>query len=853
MRSAPRSRSGFAIAGWLARFIVVATIVGIAGRVDAASVTLSWEAPTTNADGTRLTDLASYRIYLGASTPACPGASFFTVTSPTTTPTSGQTLSSRVTALTAGATYFARVTAVDASGNESACSPSASGVAQPDFTVSPSTTTSFGSVAIGSTADRTFTVQNTSSTSLSGTASAAAPYSILSGSPFTLAAGASQTVTVRFRPTTSGIVAGNVNFAAGGDTVSRALSGSGTSSATVTLSVLKNGSGSVTSAPAGINCGTICSQSVTLGAALTLTATPAPGSAFTGWSAPCSGTGTCAVTVKAATTVTATFTVADSEPEPPGAPGVTQLSADATGVTFAFTWTAGAGATSYRAMAAFNDGSALQQGTVTGLSLQLKLPYHSSGAASNGFVCIQSANAIGQTSADQSCAGLTVPARQAPVTLSVVKSGSGSGTVTSAPAGISCGTTCSQSLVPGTTVTLTAVAASGSAFAGWSAPCSGTGTCRVTVTAGVSVKATFNPSLNPLTLSVTKSGSGSGTVTSTPAGIDCGVACSLSLIPGSSVTLTATPAAGSGFTGWGGACTGTGNCTVTMSAAKTVTATFAKFPLTVTTAGVGAGTVRGPGITCMWPAATGRDCTETYAAGAVVTLTATPATGSGFAGWGGACTGTGDCTVTMSAARTVTATFAKFPLTVTTAGAGGGTVRGPGIACVWPAATGRDCTETYAAGTVVTLTATPAAGSRFTGWGGACTGTADCTVTVKAALTVSATFNVASAPLPPSNRLDPPGEVSVALSAVDAIGVTFDFAWTAGAGARSYRYTVAFSDGSAAQKGTVTGLSLQLRVPYHASGLASPAVICIESVNAAGQTNGSRSCAGLAMPPSPGN
>ena len=206
------------------------------------------------------------------------------------------------------------------------------------------------------------------------------------------------------------------------------------------------------------------------------------------------------------------------------------------------------------------------------------------------------------------------------------------------------------------------------------------------------------------------------------------------------VRLTATPAAGSGFAGWSGACTGTDDCTVTMSVARAVTATFAKFRLTVTTAGVGAGTVRGPGITCVWPAATGRDCTETYAARAVVRLTATPAAGSGFAGWSGACTGTDDCTVTMSVARAVTATFAKFPLTVTTAGVGAGTVRGPGITCVWPAATGRDCTETYAARAVVRLTATPAAGSGFAGWSGACTGTDDCTVRMSVARAVTATF-----------------------------------------------------------------------------------------------------------------
>src|SRR6185503_16369186 len=230
------------------------------------------------------------------------------------------------------------------------------------------------------------------------------------------------------------------------------------------------------------------------------------------------------------------------------------------------------------------------------------------------------------------------------------------------------------------------------------------------------------------------------TVTSTPAGINCSGACSLSVTRGIAVTLTARAAAGSGFKGWGGACAGTADCVVTMSAARAVTATFATFRLTVATAGVGAGIVRGPGLTCVRPAVVGNECSETYAPGAVVRLTARAAAGSGFKGWGGACTGTADCVVTMSAARAVTATFAKFRLTVATAGVGAGTVGGPGLTCVRPAVVGNECSETYAAGAVVRLTARAAAGSGFKGWGGACTGTADCVVTMSAARAVTATF-----------------------------------------------------------------------------------------------------------------
>jgi hypothetical protein len=76
------------------------------------------------------------------------------------------------------------------------------------------------------------------------------------------------------------------------------------------------------------------------------------------------------------------------------------------------------------------------------------------------------------------------------------------------------------------------------------------------------------------TLTVTRSGTGGGTVTSSPAGISCGGTCSANYTQGTAVTLFATPAAGSTFAGWSGACGGTGNCSVTMSANATATATF---------------------------------------------------------------------------------------------------------------------------------------------------------------------------------------------------------------------------------------------------------------------------------------
>jgi hypothetical protein len=246
---------------------------------------------------------------------------------------------------------------------------------------------------------------------------------------------------------------------------------------------------------------------------------------------------------------------------------------------------------------------------------------------------------------------------------------------------------------------------------------------------------------NPLT--VTEAGTGTGTVTSNPTGINCPTACSTGFALGTMVTLTEAPAAGSTFAGWSVAgCPGTtSTCTVTMNSPQSVTATFnavtTNFTLTVTEAGTGSGTVTGPGgINCPGT------CSASFASGTVVNLTETAATGSAFAGWSGACTGMGACSVTMNSNQSVTATFnttaTNFTLTVAEAGTGSGTVTGPGgVNCPGT------CSASFASGTVVNLTATAATGSTFAGWSGACSGASTtCTVTMNSAQSVTATFNV---------------------------------------------------------------------------------------------------------------
>ncbi|HET7555575.1 MAG TPA: PASTA domain-containing protein [Gaiellaceae bacterium] len=82
--------------------------------------------------------------------------------------------------------------------------------------------------------------------------------------------------------------------------------------------------------------------------------------------------------------------------------------------------------------------------------------------------------------------------------VAVAKAGAGAGTVTSSPAGIQCGSTCSARFADGATVTLTAVPSGASRFAGWSGDCSGTGACVLSGSASHSVTATFSgPALSP--------------------------------------------------------------------------------------------------------------------------------------------------------------------------------------------------------------------------------------------------------------------------------------------------------------------------------------------------------------------
>jgi hypothetical protein len=166
----------------------------------------------------------------------------------------------------------------------------------------------FGSVAVGSTADRSFTVQNFGGGTLAGSASTSAPFSIEAGGSYSLGPGLSQVVTVRFSPTS--VVASSVDVTFTGD-VGATVTVTGTvpgATPTFTLTVIKaagSGDGTVTGGT-GIDCLPDCTETFNSGTPVTLIANPAAGSSFAGFTgdADCSDG---AVTMTSDRNCTATF------------------------------------------------------------------------------------------------------------------------------------------------------------------------------------------------------------------------------------------------------------------------------------------------------------------------------------------------------------------------------------------------------------------------------------------------------------------------------------------------------------------------------------------------------------------
>ena len=168
--------------------------------------------------------------------------------------------------------------------------------------------------------------------------------------------------------------------------------------------------------------------------------------------------------------------------------------------------------------------------------------------------------------------------------LTLAKSGTGTGTVTSAPPGISCGPLCTTpQMAPfpaAPPVLLMVTRAAGSIFSSWGGDCASAGsnpTAQVTLDANKTCNAKFDLGGS---LTITKGGAGTGTVTSVPAGINCAPTCTTQNAPfpaSPPVQLTAAAASGSSFTSWGGDCASAGTNTtaqITLTSDKNCTATF---------------------------------------------------------------------------------------------------------------------------------------------------------------------------------------------------------------------------------------------------------------------------------------
>ena len=410
---------------------------------------------------------------------------------------------------------------------------------------------------------------------------------------------------------------------------------------THSLTVTTNGNGTVTSFPPGITCSDDCSEPYPIDTEVRLTATPAQGTIFTGWSGPCEGLGSCQVTMSEAHDVTATFSaipantypliVSTRDPQVPfielsvqSEPGdwigqgqdyvFTNAEGSLTWMPFESDFTNDGLVDHLRIHFDSHDPSLPSRWRLTTATNKLGhnlVPGTYTDAQRAGFAdpghpgldfgmdgrgCntvtgrFSVAEAVFDYSSsdpeailfrghfEQHCDGAS-PAIFGDITYNAI-AGDGEGRVTSDVSGIDCGADCTEFYTPNTTVTLTATALDGSTFTGWSGEgCYGTGTCTLLMSEARHVWATFSTASIPIpTHSLTVTTDGSGTVTSFPPGITCPNDCTEPFPNDTEVTLMATPAQGAIFTGWSRHCEGLGSCQVTMSEVKDVTATFTTIP-----------------------------------------------------------------------------------------------------------------------------------------------------------------------------------------------------------------------------------------------------------------------------------
>lgn len=248
------------------------------------------------------------------------------------------------------------------------------------------------------------------------------------------------------------------------------------------LAVTRSGAGSgrVTSTPNGISCGEACAAEFNEGQTVTLFANPDGHSAFASWTVtgaePCPGKGPCTVLMSKNVEVTAQFEEPVQRTLTVGLSGSGQgtVTSEPTGIE----------------CPGHCEEHFAQGRQVT---LTARPAPHSRFAEWLGVACDEGTQPTCQITMSQA---ESITARFEPipqVSLSVTKSGSGQGTVTSYPAGIECPGTCSHAFDQGSTAYLMAAPSPGSGFGGFSgAGCSGTATiCAVTMSSAASVTAEF--------------------------------------------------------------------------------------------------------------------------------------------------------------------------------------------------------------------------------------------------------------------------------------------------------------------------------------------------------------------------
>jgi hypothetical protein len=329
-----------------------------------------------------------------------------------------------------------------------------------------------------------------------------------------------------------------------------------------------------------VNQGASCSYTVEQGQKVVLHPVVAAG--FVGWSVlECPGTGDCSVDMDADRTVVATWTPTSLTVAVEGSDSPETVTTDDGKISCSLTGTGGSNQCTNETFDAF----ALVTLRAAGG------PFDTwSGAcqeAGNSPTCtllLSGNDVVGAKFTDAQRDPQIVPPRQ-DVRLRVVIEPKGAGTVTSSRSrlmeAINCGSACSARFQQGENPRLSADAAPGARFVEWQGGnpyCTSNQTCRYPAFRTTSIKALFTAPPPPpppdKTLTLTKAGRGTGTVSSSPAGISCGSTCAHAFKHGTAVTLTAVASARSRFAGWSGDCSGSGSCTLTMSANRSVIATF---------------------------------------------------------------------------------------------------------------------------------------------------------------------------------------------------------------------------------------------------------------------------------------